>query len=135
ADAAPVVRMSAARIGAASARASTMLPPWVVYYFGPAALKPVFRINPGLAQIFALFRRSRKKDARPLHLFDHLVGAREQRKRNGETKGLGRLEIDDQLELCRLHDREIARIGAFDYLVDVKGSSAVHVRDTWAIRH
>jgi hypothetical protein len=33
---------------------------------------------------------------------DHLVGLAEQRKRDGEAKGLGGLEADDQLEFCCL---------------------------------
>jgi len=35
-------------------------------------------------------------------LFDHLVGAGEQRRRNGKTKRLCRLGVDHQLELCDL---------------------------------
>jgi hypothetical protein len=37
-------------------------------------------------------------------LFDHFVGAREQRWRNCEAECLGRLQVDDQLELRRLLD-------------------------------
>src|SRR5262249_50431037 len=36
---------------------------------------------------------------------DHLVGKREHAWRNGEAQCLGGLEIDDQLELGRLHNR------------------------------
>jgi hypothetical protein len=38
-------------------------------------------------------------------LFDYLVGAREQRWRHGETERLGGLEIDEELNFCRLLDR------------------------------
>src|SRR5262245_20010261 len=37
--------------------------------------------------------------------FDHLVGPGEQRRRNFKAKRPTRLEIDDQLEFGRLHDR------------------------------
>ena len=32
------------------------------------------------------------------NLFDHLVGATEQRQRHGEAERLGRLQIDDEAE-------------------------------------
>src|SRR5713101_1094839 len=39
-------------------------------------------------------------------LFDHLVGAGEQRWRHNEAKRLGGLEVDDELELGGLFDRK-----------------------------
>src|SRR5262245_64215813 len=45
-------------------------------------------------------------------LFDHLVGAGEQRLRHVEAERLGCLEVDHQLELGWLLDRNIARLGA-----------------------
>jgi hypothetical protein len=41
-------------------------------------------------------------------LFDDLVGACEHRGRHVEADRLGRLQVDDQLELARPHDRQIA---------------------------
>jgi hypothetical protein len=46
-------------------------------------------------------------------LFDHLVGAGEQRLRQGEAERLGGLEVDHQLELCRLFNRQITRLCTF----------------------
>ena len=45
-------------------------------------------------------------------LFDHLVGAAEQRERDGKAKGFGCLEIDDQLDVGGLLDRNIGRLFA-----------------------
>jgi hypothetical protein len=41
-------------------------------------------------------------------LFDHLVGDREQARRQGEAKLLGRLEIDDELEFARSDHGQVA---------------------------
>src|SRR6516225_3997065 len=41
------------------------------------------------------------------HLFDHVVGDSEERRRDGHAEHGGGLIVDDQLELVRLHDRYI----------------------------
>src|SRR5215472_8970725 len=45
--------------------------------------------------------------------FDDLVGAGEQQGRNGQAERFGRFEIDNQLELGRLLDRQIGGLLAF----------------------
>jgi hypothetical protein len=51
-------------------------------------------------------------------LFDHLVGAGQQRRWNRNADGSRRLEIDGEIEFDRRLDRQIARIGAAQDLVD-----------------
>src|SRR5258708_27057070 len=48
--------------------------------------------------------------ARAIPLFDHLVGAAEQRDRNGDAERLGGLEIDDEFHLGGLLDRQVDRL-------------------------
>jgi hypothetical protein len=45
-------------------------------------------------------------------LLDHLVGEGEHLVRHGKAKRRGRFQIDDELELARLLDRDVGRIGA-----------------------
>src|SRR5258708_28691065 len=47
--------------------------------------------------------------ARAIPLFDHLVGAAEQRDRNGDAERLGGLEVDDEFHLGGLLDRQGGR--------------------------
>jgi hypothetical protein len=46
-------------------------------------------------------------------LFDHLAGEGEQFLRHRQPERLGCFEIDDQVEFCRLHHRQIAWLFAF----------------------
>jgi hypothetical protein len=48
-----------------------------------------------------------------LGLFDHLIGAAEERERDREAKRLGGVEIDHQFELRRLHHWQV---GGFSFL-------------------
>src|SRR6266481_6040872 len=52
--------------------------------------------------------------ARQSHSFDDLVGAGEDRWRDGEAKRLGGVEVDDQLEGRRLLDRQVGGLGALE---------------------
>src|SRR6516162_8412642 len=52
-------------------------------------------------------------------LFDHLVGAGEQRLRHGEPKCLRGFEIDDQLILGRSLDRQFGWLFTLENAVDV----------------
>jgi hypothetical protein len=46
-------------------------------------------------------------------LFDYLIGARKQRTRDGEAECLGGFEVDHELELGRLFNRQITRLCTF----------------------
>src|SRR5437588_11060400 len=68
-------------------------------------------------------------------LFDHLVGAGEQRRWYSNAKPLGGFHIDDQLETSWLLDRQIGGLGAFEDFVDIYGSLAKKVRIYRGVRH
>src|SRR5512132_611351 len=70
-----------------------------------------------------------------ISLFDHLVGPGEQRRWDRHAQRLGRLEVDDQLELGRLLDRQVARPGALQDLVHEDGRALGHRQQTRAIGH
>src|SRR6516162_81350 len=59
--------------------------------------------------------------------FDYLIGTAEYCWRNGQAERFCSLQIDDQLELCRLLDREVGRFGALEDLVDIVGRDSEHL--------
>ena len=62
-----------------------------------------------------------------LTLFDHLIGASEQRWRHGETEHPGRLGVDHQLELGRLHHRQVRRLRALEYATGIDAHLTIRV--------
>ena len=51
--------------------------------------------------------------------FDHIVSASQERRWNSQSKCLGGLQIDDQLERDGLVDGKVSWFGAFEKLSDV----------------
>src|SRR5262245_46012294 len=54
-------------------------------------------------------------------LFDHLISACQQRGRDRQAERLGRLEVDDEVELVDLLDRQVPGVGAEKDALDVLG--------------
>ena len=52
-------------------------------------------------------------------LFDHIVGEGEQRWRHGEAERLRGKEVDSEIELGRLFDREVGRFRSAQNFVDL----------------
>jgi len=55
-------------------------------------------------------------------LFDHLVGAADQRQREGDAESLGGLDVDDQLDLHSLLNWQIGRLGTLQNPPDIDAS-------------
>src|SRR5262245_64818534 len=67
--------------------------------------------------------------------FDHLVGAREQRRWHFETERFCRFEVYHEFELGWLLDWQVARFLAAKNPIDVRGRASKHVQPIRSIRH
>src|SRR5215470_884905 len=66
---------------------------------------------------------------------DQLVGAGEQRWREGEAEYLGGGQVDNKFEFSRLLDRNIGRLCSAQNLVDKLGGPSEMAGEIWSIRH
>jgi len=66
-------------------------------------------------------------------LLDHAIRPKQDRLWDRQPQGLGRLEVYHQLELRGLLDGQIARLGAFQNLVDITGSAPMKVDEIGTI--
>src|SRR5262245_43997832 len=68
-------------------------------------------------------------------LLDHLVGAAQQRERNGDAERLGGLEVDDQLDLSGLLNRQLGRLLAFEDAASVEARLTIQVDKVGTVAH
>src|SRR5438045_421574 len=80
------------------------------------------RSSPGDIPYCPLHER-RQRHVRFASLFEHLVGAAEQREWDGEAERPGCFEIDDKLKLCWKLDRKIGRLGTLENLSRIDSSA------------
>src|SRR5262245_11136078 len=75
-------------------------------------------------------------DARPRTCsLDELIGPRQKRWWDRDAKGLRSIDVDDQLELRWLLDREIGRLCPTQNLVDIFSDASEQVRKVCSVAH
>jgi hypothetical protein len=83
-------------------------------------------------------RRSRKRPDPPppaTEGLDHLVGCGDERRRHCEAEHPGGLGVDDQLELCRQHNRQITRLLAFEDASGINAGLTVCIGNAGRVAH
>src|SRR5437879_3244224 len=72
------------------------------------------------------YHRLDRTSLRLAHLFDHLVGARNEHRWHSEAKGLGRSEVDAKLEFCGQLNWKNSRTLALEYFVNIDRRALKH---------
>ena len=73
-----------------------------------------------LAPLASFHRWLGRSTAGPFHqrtfrvLFDHVIGNREDTRRNSQAKRLRGFQVDDEFKLGRLHYRQVGGLGALE---------------------
>src|SRR5262245_61685290 len=67
--------------------------------------------------------------------FDHLVGAAQEREREGDAEGFGCLEVDKQLHFRDLLDRQISRLVALEYASGIDACLTMRLHKTACVTH
>src|SRR5215813_13546493 len=67
--------------------------------------------------------------------FDYLVGGRKQRRWNGETKRSGSRNVDDEIELGRLHHWKVGWFGALENAGGIEPRHPKRLRQAGAVAH
>src|SRR3954447_19659896 len=70
-----------------------------------------------------------------IQLLDHLIGAQQQRRRDRKAQYLRSLEIDDQLNIGRLLNRQISRLFTLENAADIGANRSVLIVDICAVAH
>src|SRR5262245_30843264 len=72
---------------------------------------------------------------RKAELFDYLIGGSDQGRRNGEAEHPRGPGVDDQLELGRLHDRQIRRLRALEDAAGIDSDMTKRIRNVGSVAH
>src|SRR5262245_65977530 len=67
--------------------------------------------------------------------FDHLVGKREQRRRNGKAEHSCGLGVEDQFELARPQDWKVSGLSASENTASIDAHLTIGLRQARAVTH